>query len=205
MDISGHYNWIYANGQFPILLRPNGVFCCPKFPAASTWSQDGDQVTINWGKYGIYNMKATTPVLLEGHTATNPSDWRKMEKVKALSDTEKLLLGDGGGSVWDFQWEKGSFEVEFICDSINHFVCKQFPAHSHWSLNENTLDIDWGKYGKYELVMDPASKTMTGFVKNNPSSWRKAKFLRPLGNEALSSAPAHDHHHEHNESCNHDH
>lgn len=31
MDVlSGHYNWIYANGQFPVCLRSNGVFSCPK-------------------------------------------------------------------------------------------------------------------------------------------------------------------------------
>jgi hypothetical protein len=203
MELSGHYNWIYPSGQFPVCLRSNGVFCCPSFPASSTWQQQGDLIQINWGKYGVYNLKQTSISTLEGHSSTNPQDWRKMEKIKDLSDSEKVLLGNGGGSVWNFEWEKGSFEVEFLCDSINHFVCKQFPAHSHWSLNDNTVDIDWGKYGKYELVINPQTGTMSGFVKNNPSSWRKAQFLRPLGLEALASAPAHDHshHHEHGESC----
>lgn len=206
-SLSGHYNWIYNNGQFPVILRPNGVFSCSKFPVPATWTIDGDNISVDWNKYGIYNMKSSSSSMLEGHLSTNPSDWRKMEKIKSLSDSELTLLGNGGGSAWEFIWEKGSFEVEFICDSINHFVCKQFPAHSHWALNENTVDIDWGKYGKFEMTLDNATKTMTGFVKNNPSSWRKAKFIRPLGVESLASAPSHDHshHHEHNESCNHDH
>jgi len=205
MELSGHYNWIYASGNFPVSLRPSGVFNCPKFPASSSWKHENDNLSVNFGKYGTYLMKSSsnTNKIFEGYLSTNPNDWRKMEYVKPLSESETLLIGDGGGSVWEWEWEKGTFEVEFICDAINHFVCKQFPAHSHWSLNDNTIDVDWGKYGKYELVIDPSTKTMTGFVKNNNLSWRKAKFIRPLGIDALTSAPSHDHshHHEHGSSC----
>lgn len=26
MDICGHYNWVYVNGNFPVCLRPSGDF-----------------------------------------------------------------------------------------------------------------------------------------------------------------------------------
>ena len=204
MDISGHYNWIYANGKFPVCLRPSGVLFCPQFPTSSSWTVDNDNLFVNFGKYGTYTMKSLGPTnkLFEGHLTTNPSDWRKMEYVSPLSATETLLVGDGGGSVWEWEWEKGTFEVEFLCDAINHFVCKKFPSHSHWSLNDNTVEIDWGKYGQYQLVIDPFTKTMTGHGKDNKSNWRKAKFIRPLGNNALGDAPSHDHAgHEHGPSC----
>lgn len=51
-------------------------------------------------------------------------------------------------AVWDFAWEKGSFEVEFQCDGFNHFVCKSFPAHSHWQSQDDVVRISWGQYGR---------------------------------------------------------
>jgi hypothetical protein len=65
------------------------------------------------------------------------------------------------------------------------------------------LTISWGKYGEYEMLFDPASQTMSGHKVGQPSNWRKAKFLRPLGPDALTSGPAHDHTHVHDEHCGH--
>jgi hypothetical protein len=84
-----------------------------------------------------------------------------------------------------------------VCDSFNHFVCPDFPAHSHWKMtSEDSLEINWGKYGEYELTFDPATGSWTGNKKGAPSNWRKASFMRALTPEALS-ASSHDHAHEH--------
>ena len=32
-------------------------FVCPKFPAHSHWSMDGNKVYINWGSYGEYELE----------------------------------------------------------------------------------------------------------------------------------------------------
>ncbi len=89
-----------------------------------------------------------------------------------------------------------------------------------------------GSYGNYDLTFDPSSKELIGhkvpthslthsltyslthsltyllhnlfvFKRDNPSSWRRATYLRPLGPEALSSVPSHDHSHNHvhHEGC----
>ena len=90
-------------------------------------------------------------------------------------------------SVWNFQHPGGSFEVEFRADAFNHFVSKvwlgrhthtdthtqththththtmrvqDFPAHSHWALTDNTLFINWGVYGEYELELAPSGTVL---------------------------------------------
>jgi len=51
----------------------------------------------------------------------------------------------------------------------------------------NVINLDWGKFGKYQLTFDPASKHMEGFAvpenKDDEKNWRKADFLRPLSAE----------------------
>ena len=60
------------------------------------------------------------------------------------------MIGENGlGSVWSFEYSSGSFEVQFLQDSYNHFKCVEFPAHSHWKYTDvNKIEIDFGKYGK---------------------------------------------------------
>jgi hypothetical protein len=65
--------------------------------------------------------------------------------------------------------------------------------------------IDWGKYGKYELEVNTADNTMNGCKLGEPSNWRRARYIRELGPEAIATAPAHDHSHKHGEHCDHDH
>ena len=39
-------------------------------------------------------------------------------------------------------------QVEFHADGFNHFVCKDYPAHAHWSMRGNTILINWGRFGQ---------------------------------------------------------
>lgn len=89
----------------------------------------------------------------------------------------------------------GGRQVEFHSDGFNHFVCKQYPAHSHWSLDGDQVTINWGSFGDYELTIDAAGTKMAGHKKGQPDNWRRATFLRHLGAAGLASAPTHDHDH----------
>ena len=159
---------------------------------------------LNRQKYGDYEFDSQS---LQGNLMGKPENWRKLSFDRELSSEEMLLMGNGGGSAWTFEWEKGSFEVEFRVDGYNHFVCTSYPAHSHWSLDETgkQLSLNWDKYGQYELVIDVASRTMQGCAKGNPASWSRATFLRGLGLEALTQSSGHDHSHVHGPGCTHDH
>ena len=37
---------------------------------------------------------------------------------------------------------------------------QDFPAHSHWALTDNTLFINWGVYGEYELELAPSGTVL---------------------------------------------
>ena len=209
----GHYLWTYSAGSFSVDLRPSGVFYCPKFPAQATFGVDASNtLQVDWKNFGKYTLASAEGGKWEGSKLGEPSNWRKMEFVSAFTAEEQLLQGLGGGSRWDFQWEKGSFEVELRCDGFNHFVCNQYPSHSHWTSElladgRCKVDINWGQYGEYELLVDAATQTMTGHKKGQPTNWRRAIFKTALGADALASVPAHDHSHkhEHGETCTHDH
>ena len=158
-------------------------------------------------------VKDATSRLMEGGMVGNSSNWRKAQFVRDFSEMELKFLN--GGSVWNFEYDQGSFEVthqirifqllssltrsnaqvEFHSDGANHFVCKQYPAHSHWTMDGNRIIINWGSYGDYELTMDATGSSMAGHKKGQPDNWRRATFLRSLGPEGLASAPHHDHDH----------
>jgi hypothetical protein len=54
--------------------------------------------------------------------------------------------------VYTWTYSGGSFPIEFRSDG--NFFCKSYPALAKWELRENTLQIDWKKYGKYELQVN---------------------------------------------------
>lgn len=146
----GVYRWTYKNGAFNVCFRPQGVFFCSKYPSNASWTVNADALVVDWKNYGTYEFPLKDDLTsLDGHATGKPENWRKLEFVREFSAGERLLLGDGFGSAWDFQYEKGHFEVRFQCDGFNHFVCPQYPAHSHWSMDEETGDIlvNWGSYG----------------------------------------------------------
>ena len=203
--MNGVYSWSYEKGSFPVHLRSNGVFRCPKYPAAATYTISGNTISVDWKNFGSYTFSSTDSfATLEGSVAGNPTSWRKMEFVRGFTAEENILFGEsgGGGTEWNWEWEKGSFQVEFRSDGFNHFVCPSFPAHSHYEIEGNTIRVDWGQYGKYELEIDSSARTLIGFKVGNPSSWRRATFVRELSSDALI-LPPHDHSHKHDEHCNH--
>lgn len=122
-----------------------------------------------------------------------------MEFLRPFSAEELLVQGEfGAGSVWNFEYEGGSFEVQFMFDSYNHFNCPSYPAHSHWKMIDGkAVEINWGKYGNYELEVDECCGLMTGNKKDDKSSWRKATFIRPLTPADLEKSSSHDHDHNH--------
>eukprot|EP00292_Cryptomonas_paramecium_P022627 CAMPEP_0113680574 /NCGR_PEP_ID=MMETSP0038_2-20120614/11415_1 /TAXON_ID=2898 /ORGANISM="Cryptomonas paramecium" /LENGTH=197 /DNA_ID=CAMNT_0000599011 /DNA_START=6 /DNA_END=599 /DNA_ORIENTATION=- /assembly_acc=CAM_ASM_000170 len=191
--LEGVYNWRYAGGSFQVELRPFGSFYCKSYPATASWTLVDKVVSVDWKKFGKYELEIKDPSTksLEGGLAGNPSNWRKAEFVRPFSEAELRLLS--GGSVWNFEYDQGSFEVQFHADGYNHFVCNAYPSHSHWSMEGDKLTINWGSYGDYILTVDPNGTTMAGHKVGQPDNWRKATYLRPLGPEGLA-LPDMDHH-----------
>ncbi len=136
-----------------------GTFFCPQYPAQSTWSNVGDALRVDWANYCKYEM-LRKEAGWEGCALGRPDSWRRMVPLRPFTDSELLLFD----TEWSFEWEKGCFNIEFRADGFNHFVCSQFPAHAHWDFapEENKVVIDWAQYGKFELVIDPASRSMSG-------------------------------------------
>ncbi len=145
----GVYEWSYSSGSFTVALRPNGTFYCQKYPAQANWQIVGSKMYIDWNNYGQYEFVVTGDQnVIEGSVRGDSTKWRKLTFQRDFNEIESAILGAGFGTVWNFEWEKGSFEIELRCDGFNHFVCNTYPAHSHWSLNdEQTLAINWGQYG----------------------------------------------------------
>merc|ERR1719326_1381049 len=79
---------------------------------------------------------------------SDPNNWRTSTFLRDLSPVEKLLCGDGAGSEWNLIHAGGQFPIKFKCDGYNHFNCDDYPAHAHWTLDGDTIRIDWGQYGK---------------------------------------------------------
>eukprot|EP00596_Hydrurales_sp_CCMP1899_P009171 CAMPEP_0119034118 /NCGR_PEP_ID=MMETSP1177-20130426/1157_1 /TAXON_ID=2985 /ORGANISM="Ochromonas sp, Strain CCMP1899" /LENGTH=175 /DNA_ID=CAMNT_0006991359 /DNA_START=27 /DNA_END=551 /DNA_ORIENTATION=+ len=175
MAAPGVYSWTYAGGNFPVCLRPNGIFYCPQYSAAASWKlEDNVKIIIDWKNFGQYelNIDLTQEGLLEGYQVGKPNNWRKMTFLRPFSAAELLLMGEGGGSVWNFEYQGGAFEVEYRCDGFNHFICNTYPAHSHWTMMDNDkIHISWDKYGEYELEVNSDTKTMTGSKVDQPDNW----------------------------------
>jgi len=186
----GIYDFTHKGGTFDVHLRPGGCFFAPQFQATSTWyvTQDDDKIThlrIDWAKFGKYDLKQISDTTsFEGSFVGDAKNWRKMALKAPFSVAEAKLLD----STWDFQHAGGSFLVEFRADSFNHFVCNDFPAHSHWSLTGHKLLINWGGHGDYELELDESGDSMSGHLKGQPENWRKASRKGALADNVASSA-----------------
>ncbi|CAK9082627.1 unnamed protein product [Durusdinium trenchii] len=206
-DIVGWYDLSWSGGSFPICFRPAGVFFCPKFQQPSRWELEGDIVKIDWKRFGKYELKFDAETKsMDGNAVPKSDDeknWRKAAFSRELSPLEvltfqeaysnftvslvevsslqALLLGDGAGSEWDFEWSGGKFPVKFKADGYNHFQCDEFPAHAHWSLDGDKLTINWADYGTYDMTVNIAESTMEGCMRGGEAKdWRKAQFLRKL-------------------------
>jgi hypothetical protein len=65
-------------------------------------------------------VKDATSRLMEGGMVGNSSNWRKAQFVRNFSETELKLLN--GGSVWNLEYDKGSFEVTNQHSDLPTFV-----------------------------------------------------------------------------------
>mmetsp|Transcript_71201 Transcript_71201/g.112808 ORF Transcript_71201/g.112808 Transcript_71201/m.112808 type:complete len:208 (+) Transcript_71201:39-662(+) len=200
-DVVGWYDLSWSGGSFPICFRPAGVFFCPKFQQPSRWELEDDVIKIDWKRFGKYELKFNAETKsMEGNALPKSDDeknWRKAAFSHALSPVEVLLLGDGAGSEWDFEWSGGKFPVKFKADGFNHFQCDEFPAHAHWSLEGDVLRINWADFGNYDMKINVSESTMDGSMVGGDAAkdWRKAKFLRNLVDLTPSAHEHHDHHH----------
>ncbi len=57
----------------------------------------------------LFQVKDLTSRRMEGGMLGTPLNWRKAEFVRPFSEAEQRLLT--GGSVWNFEYDQGSFEV----------------------------------------------------------------------------------------------
>ena len=55
------------------------------------------------------------------------NNWRKAVFSRELSPAEMMLLGDGAGTQWEFEWKEGKFPVKF----------KDMLAHSRLKASKN--------------------------------------------------------------------
>lgn len=176
IDITGIWDFAWEKGSFTVEFRPGNVFYCEDYQAHAKWTIDGANVSIDWGKFGKYELVAAADgSSMDGHAKGDPKAWRKATKTRSLTDAEKAIMG----SVWMFQYTGGEFEVEFHGDG--HFNCPSYTAHSHWSMSDgDKLFINWGKFGKYTLTVDGEKKTMEGSVEGKPDLWRKGRYGRDI-------------------------
>jgi len=197
-SIVGWYDLSWSGGTFPVCFRPGGHFFCPKFQAPARWTIEGDEVKVDWAKFGKYEFKFDAESKsMEGNAMPKTDDdknWRKAAFKAPLSPSELAVLGDGAGTEWKFVWSGGDFPVKFKADGYNHFVCDDFPAHAHWSMDGDKIKIVWGEFGTYELTIDAEKKEMDGCaVGGDPATeWRKASHLRNLvGNNTIEHCEHH--------------
>ena len=175
----GCYSFEWKGGTFDVEFRPDGVFWCKKFPAEASYAVEGDTVKVDWGKFGKYELRADggNPKSLVGAVAgsSNPDDWRKANFVRAFTPQEALL----SGSAWQLHFEGGSpFRVEFHADG--RFVCPSFPGQFTYTLRDDAVAVEWGKYGSYDFTLDVGAKVMAGCLRGNAAAWRRAEYVEPL-------------------------
>ncbi len=154
---AGVYEWSFSGGAFEVELRQNGTFYCNLFKANSTWKVVNSFLSVDWKEFGIYEFPLVDDNLsLSGGVKGDSSKWRQLKYLRSFNSSEKALIGDGFGTVWSFEYAKGSFEVQFHIDRSNSFVCAKFPvpdAYWTYSSEENLVSIDFGKYGECSQVL----------------------------------------------------
>merc|ERR1711865_1074285 len=95
------------------------------------------------------------------------------------AEINKLINGTGDfGTKWLWKYDGGEFEVEF--GNNGEFFCHEYPRHAHWSVEGETLTIEWDDLGTYEMTVDTCCKSMKGFYKGYPEDWREATYAGEL-------------------------
>ena len=93
---------------------------------------------------------------LVGGVRGNEADWRKASFKRAFTPQEELV----SGSAWMLHFENGvPFRIELRADG--HFHCPSYPGHFSYKLSGDSVAIEWGKYGSYDLTLDVEKRVMT--------------------------------------------
>jgi len=188
----GIYDFQHAGGSFDVHLRSGGRFFAPKFQTKASWTLDSEnKLFIDWGKYGKYELLVNpADKSAAGSAQGKPESWRKMAFKRPFHPAEIALMD----SEWEFIHPSGQFKVEFRADGFNHFVCNDFPAHSHWRFEGDSptpvVYINFGKYGEYLVTLSADGETFEGSAKGDTSNWRKGKRLGKCDTTAVHE---HDH------------
>lgn len=190
-DVIGWHNMYWPGGQMKVCFRPGGKFFCADKQAQSTWRILDGEILLDWQHYGRFVLTAGEGKHLQGYALHQEESkrWRKTIYFGALTPLEKLLVGDGEGTEWDFKSPEGTISVEFRCDGENHFVCKSKRGDGHWSIDKKgkTVIVDWGTHGKFELEADVKKKVLDGYHiregvedPDEDKDWRTAEFKKNL-------------------------
>jgi len=166
-DVIGWHIMYWPGGQMKVCFRPGGHFFSTEHPAAATWKILDGVILVDWQDHGRFVLTVSEGRHLQGHCLhqEDSKKWRKTLYFGAISPLEKMLLGDGEGTEWDFKSPEGNLLVEFRADGHNHFVCQSKSGDGHWSIDKKgkMVTIDWGEHGKYELDVSVKNKTMDGY------------------------------------------
>ena len=104
---------------------------------------------------------------------------------------------------YHFGWRGGTIAVELRAGGV--FWCRKFPAAASYAVEGDTVKIDWGRFGKYELNAKSGdagagvTAVLMGSVAGSDATddWRTATFVRPFTpQEELLSGSAWELHHE---------
>jgi len=89
---------------------------------------------------------------------------------------------------YDLTWCGGTFSICFR--PAGYFFSPKFQAPSRWELVGDVVNIDWAKFGKYEMRFDKETKSMEGNLipktEGDEKNWRKAAFVRELSPAELA-------------------
>jgi hypothetical protein len=89
----GVYLWEYAGGSFHVALRKSSVFRCSNYPAMASWtSTETGKVSIDWGRFGKYELNLVHDGQLEGSLCGDLKNWRRMTFARNFSDAELLVM-----------------------------------------------------------------------------------------------------------------
>ena len=63
------------------------------------------------------------------------------------------------------------FRVEFHADG--RFVSPSFPGNFSYTLSDDSVAVEWGRYGSYDFKLDVSTKEMAGSYRGDLASWRR--------------------------------
>ena len=89
IDASGWMLSYEGGAPFRVEFHSDGHFHAPDYPGHFVWMLDGTNLTVNWGKFGTYDMKVDIEArTIAGSMRGNESSWRKLEYVEPLPATQ---------------------------------------------------------------------------------------------------------------------